>query len=291
MKRKLLSSIIRRSGEFTALLFLSTLNLATSLAQGSLTPPGAPGPTMKSLSQIEPRTPVDATNTPGDSSALFVISQPGSYYLTTNIFGVINKYGIAISTDNVTLDLNGFALLGNASSVDGIVVFFYSHIVIRNGTVSGWGTGNYGIRCLGKNATLERLTVSVNDFGISCNSGDVIRDCVINGNQRDGIDVNGSGAFILNNNLAGNTSFAGNACISIDGSNHRVEGNHVVGTGTGFGIQILGGVGWTNNIVIRNSVIGDGGNNYSIGSNNIVGPLINTTGTITNSNPWANFSY
>jgi hypothetical protein len=34
--------------------------LSTAFAQGSLTPPGAPAPTMKTLAQIEPRTPVDA---------------------------------------------------------------------------------------------------------------------------------------------------------------------------------------------------------------------------------------
>src|SRR5438094_2967891 len=59
--------------------FLSTLNYqpSTLFAQGSLTPPGAPAPTMKSLDQIEARTAI--------SSAPFTINQPGSYYLTKNL--------------------------------------------------------------------------------------------------------------------------------------------------------------------------------------------------------------
>ena len=54
-----------------ALLFLPA---STAFPQGSLTPPGAPAPTMKSLDQIEARTPI--------SSAPFTINASGSYYLT-----------------------------------------------------------------------------------------------------------------------------------------------------------------------------------------------------------------
>jgi hypothetical protein len=43
--------------------------------------------------------------------------------------------------------------------------------------------------------------------------------------------------------------------------------------------------------VIKNSVSGNGANNYLTPGSQIVGPLITTTGTITNSNPWANFSF
>lgn len=47
-----------------------------ALAQGSLSPPGAPAPTMKTLNQIESRTPISAATT---------ITQSGSYYLTADI--------------------------------------------------------------------------------------------------------------------------------------------------------------------------------------------------------------
>src|SRR5688572_11138787 len=66
-----------------ALLFIAAT--ATIISQGPLTPPGAPAPTMKTLAQVEPRIIVNATNTPGEDPYTFVISQPGSYYLTGHI--------------------------------------------------------------------------------------------------------------------------------------------------------------------------------------------------------------
>lgn len=60
---------------------------------------------------MEARTPVDAAHAPGNATNQFIISQPGSCYLTGNINGVSGKNGILISASGVTIDLNGFNLL------------------------------------------------------------------------------------------------------------------------------------------------------------------------------------
>lgn len=120
-------------------LLLITLNseLSRAFAQGSLTPPGAPGPTMKTLAQIEPRTPI--------SSAPFTISQPGSYYLTTNVT-VSSGDAITIAIDNVTLDLNGFTISSTrpVATSDTAILLTASrrNIAIYNGHISSGVTNS-----------------------------------------------------------------------------------------------------------------------------------------------------
>src|SRR4026208_191371 len=97
------------------------------LAQGALTPPGAPAPMMKTLQQIEPRFPIFAIPTN--------ISVPGSWYLTTNLTGTAGN-GITIQADNVTLDLNGFALVGPGNvAISAASARF--NLCVRNGTIRG----------------------------------------------------------------------------------------------------------------------------------------------------------
>src|SRR3954468_7937478 len=59
--------------------------------------------------------------TPGDAPGFPVsITQPGSYRLTTNlIVADPNTNGIEISANHVTIDLNGFAIIGPADCSSG----------------------------------------------------------------------------------------------------------------------------------------------------------------------------
>ena len=166
--------------------------VSSAFAQGSLTPPGAPAPAMKTMAQVEPRTPI--------SSAPYYITQPGSYYLTTNI--TATGHGIIIQADRVTVDLMGFSLLGSrGASSCGISLTASSNaalhdVVVRGGTVSCFG---YGLLCgNAQNCRFEGLTISSNvnvgvtlsgDSGLS--GGNTIADCTISDSNATGIILRG----------------------------------------------------------------------------------------------------
>jgi hypothetical protein len=187
---------------------------AALFAQGSLTPPGAPAPMMKTLQQVEPRIPISG---PG-----FVITNPGSYYVTTNIISVSGN-GITIQTNDVTVDLNGFMLLGPGSAVGIAVSAARTNIVVRNGTVRGWGTGIGAM--LVEGSRFEGLNISYNGgtglrvgsfctiygciaytnagLGLQAVEGAHIADCVVALNGQRGIEAS-LGADIRNCAARGN---------------------------------------------------------------------------------------
>lgn len=117
-------------------------------AQGSLTPPAAPAPTMKTLNQIEGRTVIDPS-APGFTTP-YNITQPGSYYLSGNINISNNTGAIVIAAKNVTLDLNGFGLISTSASHDQTAIQIngvsgsIANVLIRNGHISGGVTFSGG---------------------------------------------------------------------------------------------------------------------------------------------------
>lgn len=245
----------------TLVLFLafSAIKPSASHAQGSLIPPGAPAPTMKTLDQIETRRPI--------SGLPYTINTPGSYYVTTNLLVAVND-GIVITANNVTLDLNGFTISSiQNSTTHGKAIALgsgsgpVSNITIRNGFITGDVTNNgatfggsgfgYGIFQFGgqppSNVRVSGVTVSGCLYvGIHLGgSNTVVESCCVNTAGSYGIyaqSISGSTAVncgsygIYATDRANDCSGAG----IINGSGvFAVIANNCRGTGSGSGSGVI----------------------------------------------------
>ena len=192
--------------------------MAGNAQAGPLNPPAGPvTSTGKTLLDVEPRTAVNATNTPGTANAVFRISQPGSYYLTGNVTGQSGKHGIVIAASDVTLDLNGFTLTGVPGSLDGITnEGTINRVTLRNGTISRWGANGATLATLvtAVNFRVESLAFLDNGaIGLRCEGNTILIDCNASDNSSTGIVVGANSSVtrctLLRNSGAGISAVAG----------------------------------------------------------------------------------
>jgi parallel beta-helix repeat protein len=179
----------------TACALLVAIGASISIGGPLNPPPGPITPTYKTLTEIEPRTAINAANTPGNGTAMFMITQPGSYYLTADLIGDDAKNGLVIATDNVTVDLNGFQVVGTSESLKGICVTALNSrlVCIRNGTVRGWTEdGVCTVNVSG--SVLEQLRVWNNGGnGIEAGPAAIVKGCTAQQNGEAGIAVGNNG--------------------------------------------------------------------------------------------------
>jgi parallel beta-helix repeat protein len=225
MKKDSVFQTVLGMGKCFILLLILNGQFSKVVAQGTLTPPGAPAPTMKTLSQIEPRTPI--------SSIPYTISTPGSYYVTSNLIAATNEVnGISISCGDITVDLNGFTIQPAAPGNTGagiLVMGTFTNIVVRNGTLTGWGLSGIDAWSYGypRNMLFEKITVSGNAAnGIYSEAGSIIRDCLAIGNGESGFYSQGGeiSGCVARNNGTGFTAY--NCSLWHCGAEYN--------TGTGF---------------------------------------------------------
>jgi parallel beta-helix repeat protein len=291
----------RHSSLALALLLFSSSFLT---AQGPLTPPGAPGPTMKTLTQIEPRTPL-AQPAPGGFP--IVISAPGSYYLTENITGTVGKNGIQVNASGVTIDLNGFEIFGYLGDLDSAITApaAISNLTIRNGVVRGWsfralelqnvtsgridkltvsGCANWGV-WTGANAVVSDSIFTGNAVGIIVGDGSVLTHCAANGNSAEGFG-GGSGVTFTacsvyqngQGGISGQTGCVVTQCSVFDNGGTGIRLLYA-GSVVGCAVHGNGGDGIVADIatVVRdNGVYANAGDNIEVGTDTLV---INNTST------------
>ena len=210
----------------------------------------------------------ETTNCTAITSPGATINSPGIYCLTANIdtpaaFNIGNA--IHIKANNVTLDLNGWKLDGEAAGtttqVTGILVEA-DNVTIQNGTIRGFSSGIllYGSRGVVQDIRADTMTslgifISGNSIVLRNNQILDIGGSTASSNMTaSGIIVLGNHNLIENNFIAGLTAGSGSQEYGIIAANAHwsmVRGNFIsdsarpTGGGISYGIAALASSGLT----------------------------------------------
>lgn len=202
--------------------------------------------------------------TPGDTPGYpATLSVEGSYVLTSNLFiPNHNTHGIVVSAEFVSIDLNGFSIIGTTTCsnvpVDACaplgtgrgITSDFRGTSVSNGVVRG--AGLFGVLLSSDGGTIESVRAQDNGStglavsALSEDAGGAIRNSVSNRNGGDGV-------FVGNGGLAfGNVAY-GNAQYGL----HALEGSRVVGNtlrlNFSFGLLCSEGTGFADNVITGNA--------------------------------------
>ncbi|MCS7167567.1 MAG: right-handed parallel beta-helix repeat-containing protein [Gemmatales bacterium] len=180
------------------------------------------------------------------------ITRPGIYVLSGDIiYNRASGAAIHVAANNVTVDLNNYAIIGlgiSSTTAYGIYARNQERITIRNGTISGF---QYGIYL----ANDSDLALSGRGFH---QGGHLVENVRLIGNTFRGIRIEGRGNVIRENIVqdTGGTSVYDNPMVvGIEslGPGTLIEDNYVYAIrGHGYGIAISGLGGGT---VVRNNFL------------------------------------
>jgi hypothetical protein len=208
------------------------------------------------------------------------IDQPGSYRLATNL--AAEGDCLVVSAEGVTIDLNGFAIVGNgtgtailgvqeaagnerAAILTGLIP--QARTVVRNGDISNFA------QATNLSGTVERLRVTSNASGILVGVGNV---------QNNIVQFNSSmGIQLADGIVSGNLLIANGTGILVQEAgvitNNQAVGNKIGIDVTGIGSTLIGNIADGNSqIGIRVACPSNLSNNTAIG--NVVRDLV-LTGT------------
>lgn len=158
---------------------LSTLALLSALT--ALAPTATAG---------DPRTPINAINTPPGGGGSHLISKPGSYYLEGTVTGFGGFNAIVVASSNVQIDLMGHelnAVLGGLSAI--VSTPSTQDITIFNGSARSWELEAIDLKHT-VNARVRNVHVpDAGMGGIVVGAGGVVEGCRVQGPTHLGIQA------------------------------------------------------------------------------------------------------
>ncbi len=194
--------------------------------------------TIASRTQAAGPVPIDQAAFKKGTGAAFAITKPGSYVLRGNI--VVkhpNQNALDITASNVTLNLQGFSIIGTGASGTGIginVVSGVSNVTITNGTVTKMGGDGVVV---GPNSVVSSVKAMQNvGVGIQAGASSQLTNNVAVGNGGYGL-MCGNDCLVTGNVATGNTG-----------------GDLSPGTNSGYGNNIIDDPSVTGGVSLGNNV-------------------------------------
>ncbi len=184
---------------------------------------------------------------PGDTAGYPVtITNSGSYQLTSNLVSASTTTNvIELNTNNLSVDLNGFAILGPRTCTGNNATLSCSNpgmtaqgigtdgtgrlnITIKNGVVKGFETG-VAFNGAGRNIAISNITAEANDYGISLNGTGIISNCIANRNVVTAL-TGGFSLVLINDTVAfgnkgGPVFIGGGVCSNVFFTNNGSTSN------------------------------------------------------------------
>ncbi len=199
---------------------------------------------IRSLDELETRIvlmpPGPDDPIPVSATAVISITQPGSYVLGGNLFGVAGKHGIEILKSNVTLDLNGYALIGLPGAKGGIdAPSGIVNIKIHNGGIRGWPQRGIGGMKMNASEVSDVRVGNCGWNGIHLGSG-IVRNCTSRQNGNDGIHIEHGKSVVRDCAVELNGGDGVEAGDYTTISNVAASGNNLNGLSCGDGCTITG---------------------------------------------------
>ena len=252
--------------------------LASGAWAGPLDPPSAPG-SSGTLPQVEPRMPIPPVGWNGTFP--IVINQAGSYFLTRSLTTPGGVDGITVTSDNVTIDLDGFTLDGTDYSHSGIEGNGPMRVRVLNGMITRFASG---VAFGPSGSSVQVSDVNVWDFGagtgISVPQWSVVEGCVVGLGFLHGA---GSGVQIGAESAMRNCSVSDVGGDGVSTGPHSVVEDNVVievcGSGSCYGIRAVG-----LDVTVRNNSLDNETHDIGVGGSGtiIVGNVIHCPTSIVN---------
>ena len=234
-------------------------------AQPSLDPPAGP---IEESGRFGTLIELSQETAPGDADSVFKVTEPGSYVLTGDVRVPPLRMGIEIASSGVTIDLNGYSIVGLSSlNTTGISVTRASEgdanfdaLTIRNGLIT---SVNEAVRLAEDVFIPEVFSSTATNAQIE---GLTIADC--------GSGITADGASIARCSITVDDAGIENLLGSVESCKVRI----VDESGRRYGIRVEDGVVLNTTVEIR-STFGDNGTGFIVNGSSVSGCTAVTHGS------------